>query len=215
LVITRYSQQAAVPDVRESYTLDPSADQQDVAYEQDAAHNGTWVQTSQETRPTLSKSRGPPQSVPDVVIVDPPADGATCASAQAMTAAFWDAVQRGGECLSSIDPDLATELATLANDPQTEFHLTCAALDADTCGQTSDGLHITLGSSAFGPQCGSLAEVIFHELLHNPSLLGRHASGDGRTDPGDRIYGCALGCFRSANSFYCAQVPRLEERRRR
>ena len=141
------------------------------------------------------------------------AGGATaCEKDQAalIEAAFDSAFSDGYNCLAAVDGALASRfLATV--ELAKSVIIECAPASSNECGETSFvldhsaslGADLTVGITLFNdaftdPACGSLANTVFHEILHYTlSPGGIHDTDDSYNDPQDQVTACAGMCFPS------------------
>lgn len=205
VVVTRFAARPAEPDVRESYLDDPSQPTFGITREEDPSHDGSWVGVASLEEPRESL---------DLTIPSGTASNCTAAQASALRAAFDDAVVKGSDCLSGLGQSelAAALLETAASEP---FEVYCAGGSTTNCGRFTDNPNGVGGSIGVfdpgftDPSCNGVAATIFHELLHDDSLLGRH-TGDQLNDPNDRIVACSKTCFGQGNSLTCAACLQVQ-----
>jgi hypothetical protein len=193
---TVYASDPAQPDVRWSFTVDPSQDTVDVVREEAPNHDGNFQQVDSFSQPRIQPASN------DVGVT---VDDVSCGSgAAAVAAAAGDAITMGFTCLKNVAPDLAWAL--IHDVAVRGVSISCDT--SDDCGSTDlvslipiGSIKMTVNPNASG--CGSLKATIFHELLHD--ILGTHNLFYGSQDLyADRIQSCEYFCFVGPNSISCA-----------
>jgi hypothetical protein len=192
-----------VPDYRTTYTFDPASPTFVVLHELDSDQDGSFETSFEST--AEREARSPWYEV---------GSGSGCGPTQiaAIEAAMDPMFTSGWQCLDAISPRLAFDfLRLLAN---TRFVILCSDLPngcgfADlsfSAGYWGDGEVIIRVDpvTAFDGSCGTLEEVLFHEMLHFALGPHPHATTPGVPDPGDRVTGCARTCFGAGTSQTCA-----------
>lgn len=197
--ITEYASNPADPDVRTSYTAEASSPTVTILREEDPNHDGNFSQTGSTVQDRVDEefSFG--------------GTGSSCSPAQRdeLRKAARDMAEKAHECLVNLDPDLALAFDTyLASH---DFTVSCGGSDRNRCGTHDYDGSIRIFDAAFtDPLCAPDA-TLFHEVLHEPRLLGKHSvrneGNNPEQDKADRIWACSRTCFgRTTKSRLTCQV---------
>jgi hypothetical protein len=203
---TRDSNGDGIPDLRQSYSVDPRQDIVDVLVEEDPDQDGSFP-----TQTTFTTTRI--QGAPLASAAPRPLAACTASQQAALQSALKTAREKALDCMKGTDPVLFYRYEQ--NLLSTEYVISCGSLP-DSCGHidvkdtaplppggAKKERPIFIDPNGFTSQCPSLEETIFHELSHY--VLGLHELGDGVRDPQDQVFGCQSVCFGKATSQTCAQ----------
>lgn len=196
VVLTLFALDDTEPHRRLSFEEHPTVATVQITEEEDSAHDGSFSETR-----GYEAHRGRR----DVTVTPGASSNCGAGQAGALKTAIEEALDKGSGCLASLKPMLAT--AVLAYVAAHSIDVVCGGSNPDVCGEfisTGGGNGTIVIFSGQGGRCGSLASLVFHEILHADGLFNRHGRGDGDQDPTDPVYGCEATCFGTATSLSCA-----------